>query len=128
MRTVIVIALLSILAAAGILAAEGKAMAESRETCTWSDSAGQWLEDGSGALCRGTGEDPTVDAKGNPQCANGSAGHYSGGRFMCTASVPLGSVQQVSKPRNPNPCQHTDSGYRRESLSGTEYRCKPKNA
>lgn len=42
------------------------------EGCSFDDASGNWLYS-NGSLCRGTGEDPTTDAQGNPVCANGNA-------------------------------------------------------
>lgn len=41
------------------------------EGCSFDDASGNWLYS-NGSLCRGTGEDPTADAQGNPVCANGN--------------------------------------------------------
>lgn len=40
------------------------------EGCHWDESRQNWVYQDNG-MCRGTGEDPTADAAGNPACSKG---------------------------------------------------------
>jgi hypothetical protein len=52
------------------------------EDCHW--EAPNWVYP-DGALCRGTGEDPTVDGAGRPACADGRLAVVTGPRVTCVA-------------------------------------------
>lgn len=59
----------------------GVAHADTTEGCHWNGTTDWVYSDGS--LCRGTGEDPTVDVHGMPACANGRSATLTEGRVMC---------------------------------------------
>jgi hypothetical protein len=52
------------------------------EGCEWNDSANAWVYTDM-HLCRGTGEDPTVDSQGHASCASGDVPQSVNGRVSC---------------------------------------------
>lgn len=68
------------------------------EQCHYDNVVGQWVYD-DGSLCRGTGEDPTVDSQGKPACADGRLPVLEpSGRVMCVATSLGWTHRQGQKP------------------------------
>lgn len=55
------------------------------EGCSYDSASDNWLYS-NGSLCRGTGEDPTTDANGNPVCANGNVANVHKRHGVVTVS------------------------------------------